>query len=578
MTSSLSTPPIGLTDLPNELLTYIFEFFDDGDEFLEASYNLAVSCKRFHDLFLPPYLSCFHISDPEVYSELVFLGTTNFNTLDALLGLQMSFISTIQDLVCRFHVPKGEREVDTVIMHLRRLYFFVSSLESVQNVTLVFAEGDSACGCCLGFRQGETLDWMLEEWSTTMGRTISKILEKGCQSLTISGGKYMVHSYYYKRGHKAKQAVPDGAFTKFKNLVGGTKGKAKEDARSTAAGVLPGQDDLLNVLRGEEWEFDRATGTGNTVVLTKLTDAAKEHSKLQSLTLQSRMMFVPPLLHLLVLILRLPSLESFTISNTSMHKKFWPTVFTLVAEHAGTHLKHLHLSGVRRMLATDLLDFVSAFPRLVSLHLGKDIQHVDHFDLAPFPDFPYLQSLHAPAPWVFKLFDAQRMGLTRLESLEVVYNIRNDGLVHWIRKPKALSLPMLLNLNLAPEARRPLTVSLRVHLGKNPGLKMMEDVKAEIEAEAGLEGAFNMPNVQGPDEMTLVFDEKLDEDSIALDKVLVVWLELFEGLRELEVLTTPPKSISHDEALEIMVEVMQDERLEGLKSVRVNGVRIDFDG
>lgn len=570
--------PINLAEFPTELLIHILDFLDADDVSLRAFYSLATMCKRFHDLFLPRFLARFHISDPEDYSELVFVGRGAFSVLDALSGVQISFIRSIRDLVCRFQVPRGEAEVDIVIMHLQRLYSLVSSLESVKNVTLAFAEGDSECGCCLGSRQGETLDRVLEQWSTTMGRTTSKILEKGCQSLTICGGKYMVHSYYYKRSRRAKQASPDGTFFKIKKFVGGKTRDSNESSPSDSK-VSQGQADLLNILRGDEWEFDRATGTGSTIVLTKLSNAAKGGSTLRSLTLQSRMMFVPPLLHILVSILRLPTLETLTIANTSMHKKFWPTVFTLVTESARPNLKHLNLSGIRQIQATDLLEFISSFPRLVSLHLGKDIQHVDQFDLGLFPDFPYLRTLHAPAPWVFNLFNSQKMGLTRLESLEVVYNLRNDGLVHWIRRPKVVSLPTLLNLNLGPEAHRPLTVSLRVHLGKNPGLKMTQDVQAGMEAAVDGDGdGYYGPSAmgaQGPDEMTLVFDEELKKDYEPIDEVLGEWLELFGSLKEIEVITMPPRSISNDEAMALVLRVMEDGGLASLKCVRVNGIRID---
>ncbi|KDR85767.1 hypothetical protein GALMADRAFT_205099 [Galerina marginata CBS 339.88] len=535
----------GIEGLPDEVLTHIF---DNADIQSDTLYNTALTSRRLHYFCLPLYLARFHILDPlECCDIICHTPPEGGDQLDALSGLQVAlFLPSVKKIVCRFKTLGDSDDYRTVMKHMHRLHEFIYSLSSVEDVTLVF--GNQRCGCCSDLDPGETLDDALVEWSQTMGQTLNKILEKSCVSITIIGGRYMGHSYSFKSGKKPVKN--NGPLNVIKNLFG--KGKL-------AGFTTADSGELIDVLRGGTWQFNRTSGTGTAVVLTPISIAAKSTSTLQSLTIQSMMFIVPPLLHWVVSVLRLRSVQSLLLMNLSVNRKCWPAVFSLIAENI-PHLLELRLSRLRQLNPMDLFQFISRFRHLTSLHIGRDVDGLDSFDLARFPDFPSLISLHAPAGWVFKLLSSQRQGLLCLESLSIVYNLRNDGLSHWLQRTSSPSIPMLLN-----EQRRPLTISLKVHLGNSPGWKMFEDLN--------LPSTVDRPKLDDITSLTLILDQEAKSGDMALAQVLPRWTALFYGLRHLS-LKSHPRALSAAETMMLSTQIIQEDKIPLLTSVEVNGVEV----
>ncbi|KAF8910169.1 hypothetical protein CPB84DRAFT_1937832 [Gymnopilus junonius] len=377
----------GINSLPDEVLDQIF---NHPDVPLGDLFNTALTCRRLHYTCLPLYFGRFGILDPSECCDIVFQPPLDDqNIKDALSGLRIAlFIQSTKKLVCRFNDLDDYR---LVIKNMDRLHSFISHLTVMDDVTLVFAS--QRCGCCSDFDPGETVDDELKKWSQSIGRILNTTLSKSCTSLTITGGRYMGHSYSFKSGHKASETESDksrGAFSAIKNLFG--KGKQ-------AGSNITNADNPTDVLRGGNWQFNRATGTGNAIVLTSLSISAKNTSVLRSLNIRSMMFTVPPLLHWLISALQLQSIESLSLTNLQVHRKYWPAILFLIATNA-PHLLELRLSRLRQLDPADILAFISSFPRLTVLHIGHNVDSVDNFDLGPFPDFPYLISLYAPAAWI----------------------------------------------------------------------------------------------------------------------------------------------------------------------------------
>ena len=547
-----------IDQLPYELLSHIFDHPGVPNETL---FSMSLTSKRMHYFLLPIFLARFEILNPTEHAEVIFRDVLP-GAVDALSGLKASlFVLSIKQLVCRFEFAPSVANYRMVIYHTQRLCDLLSTLTVVENVKLIM--GNDQCGCCSASLTGEALDAALMDWSTTIGRTWSKIIEKRCVSLAIIGGRYMGHTYSFNAGVNivGKQKA---SFMGIKNILP----KKRSDA------TLRQEEDVIDLLQGKDWRFQRAIGHGTTIVLTPLYSPAKENAVLRCLTLSSIILMVPPLLHWTISVLRLPSVEALHIKNVSVNRKCWHAVFSIIAEHA-PHLKDIRFSCVRQLVPADLLRFLSKFPNIETLHLGRSVECVDAFNLGAFSNFPRLHFLHAPAGWVFKLLAAQRKGLESLKRLSIVYNMRNDGLSHWIRRSSLPSIPVLLK-----EQHRSLSISLRIHLGSTPGWRMTDDVESVAEDELALD----QPGLGDITGLVLVFDEQLDEDDVPLAGILPKWLSLFFGLRNLAIKTshTVP-STEADQATDILVTglvvgILKEGGLAEIASVEVNDVMVTSDG
>ncbi|KAF8204064.1 hypothetical protein BJ912DRAFT_1052809 [Pholiota molesta] len=457
--------------LPYELLAHIF---DQSDVSNEALFNLALTSRRLHLFALSVFFTRFQISNPTEHAEIIFRNNPPY-TRDALDGLRIAlFVPSIKHLVCRFELEQDAEDYEVVIRHMRRLHELVSALKAVEDVKLVL--GNERCGCCSAFGSGDVLDDALMEWSATIGRTWSKIVEKGCVSLSIVGRRYMGHA----------------------ELIGD--------------------------------------------ILTPLSDAAKEHAVLRSLIINSMIMVVPPLLHWTISALRLPTVETLHIMNISVNRKCWPAVFAMISNNA-PHLTGVRLSGVPQLVPADLLHFLASLPKLRTLHLGHNIDCVDTFDLGPFPDFPSLFMLHAPASW-------ERWTLTLGTTLDhVIYS-------YLAQRTTAFAFYIAENLS-----------------RRHPGLA--DDGRRGEAAKSGFE--VELDEITS---LTLVFDEQIDSDDIPLSVVLPKWLSLFFGLRYLAMKTQPSVNgtgTTDAAVTALVVGILKEGELAEISSVEVNGVEVNSD-
>ncbi|KAF8167310.1 hypothetical protein B0H34DRAFT_10809 [Crassisporium funariophilum] len=542
MEMTTPAPSSGIQQLPDEILLHIF----DGPEIpLETLYNISQVSSRLHLLCLPLFFARFGTFEPSQFSEIIFQIDSTQN-LDLLSGLRLAlYVPSVKSLVCRFQLEGEAGDVYVAIRHLRRLRYLLEKLSNVEELSIYFE--NEACCCCEGLLPGETIDEPLESWSSTMGEMLDELLHKGCKSLYVQGGKFMVHTYSFKYGSKV---VEKDRFASIKKVFG--RGKLGNETE-------PSQD-YVDVLNREKWRFQRTPGRGTAVILTPISASARQKSTLRSLTIKSMLFLVPPILHWTISALRYMHIQSLTLRKLSIHRKCWPTIFTLVGE-AIPHLSELHLSCLRQVQPSDLLRFLRCLPSLTSLNLGHDIDSIDSFDLGPFPDFPRLITLSAPACWVLKLLSAQRTGLACLESLTILYKMRNDGLSHWLRRASSTSIPILLK-----EQRRPLTLSLHISLGSTPGWRMNED----INFARNLEGPGHTDDVTS---LILAMDHQPKDADVPLANVLPRWLVLFSGLRHLSV-NTHPRATFGSNAMLLMNQLAREGGLAGISNVDVNGIEV----
>ncbi|PPR05096.1 hypothetical protein CVT24_010083 [Panaeolus cyanescens] len=547
MSQLLPSPNVtGIDHLPDEILSAIF---DNSEVPLEDLFQLRLVSRRLHYFALPLYLARFKIKEPTTLAHIV-LKDRPIGTLDALDGLQAAlYVRSLETVTFTFDLNNTPNDTQIAMRHMRRVHHFLDSLTAVRSVVLIF--GDTICGCCSGLAEGETLDDGLLEWSSTAGRMLNKILEKSCQTLRIRGGRYLSHAFLFRFGKHDKPM--SGRFTALRNLFR-NRGSSQDDLESP--------EDWINVLRGDTWTFERAKNTGTALVLTPMTVLARAQSSIRSLHIQSMMLSVPPLLHWTIATIQLSSMTTLKLSKLSINRKCWPALFSLIAD-ANSELSEIHLERIRQITPSDLLRFLGRFPKLSTLHLARDVESIDSYDLGPFPDFPCLISLAAPASWVLKLLSSQRMGLGRLESLTIFYKLRNEGLSNWLRRTPGPSIPTLLK-----EQKRPLTVSLDVCLGNNPGWRMLEDIDTPESARR--------TDIGDVSSLTLIFDEKLIKDDIPVTSVLPRWIGLFFDLRHLAI-NTKPNTINPEELTKVKNSVKEGGGLAAIWNFEVDGMEIELE-
>ncbi|TEB32380.1 hypothetical protein FA13DRAFT_250644 [Coprinellus micaceus] len=529
----------GLLDLPEELLLAICERLDNPTVFI-----FALVCRKLHQTCLPLCFKRFEIRNPEKHLK-ISLGEDPY-TLDVISILNIAFhVKAIDRVTCRFVIPG--HDISVIFPSIRRLEHLVRRLKSVRAITLKF--GSDHCCCCKN--PSSFKDSWLEDWSMKMGGLMGAILDKSVESVTLKGGRYLSHLFVFRQrkgGHSTKTPT---ALESLKMILTGRKErKTLKDVESEP------MKEPLSIFKGEHWEFKRANsltdGTGNDLFPQMRPETGRSW-RLRSLNIQSMMFLMPPLLQWTVSTLQYSRIRRLTLNNLSINQKCWPAIFQLISS-AAPGLSELALLKLRQILPKDLLSFLSQLPRLTVLSLGRDVDSWDSYELGPFPDFPKLITLHAPAVWVFKLFSTQTRGLECLESLSISYKLRNDGLNHWLQPSPTPSIPSLLHAQ-----RRPLTLSVEVALGTSPGWKMFEDLKL----------GEDHPDVQMITGMVLSVDQEFTKEDIRLWTVLPKWLSMFTALRHLS-LTGHNRFIDEEDTLGAMAEVVRATPLQ-LVTLDING-------
>ncbi|KAH9486236.1 hypothetical protein JR316_0000300 [Psilocybe cubensis] len=538
----MSQAIVGVDDLPDEILLQIF---DRSDIPAATLLNVALSSKRLHFICLPLFLAKFEIMNPSEHCDFILRSPQKTpGSLDALTGLKVAlFIPSVKHLICKFHMPGDIEDFLYTAMHLRRLNDFILKLSSINTVSLQFS--NKRCGCCSELDPGMTLDRDLTEWSDAIGSVLSTILEKGCRTLTVSGGKYMVHSYVPETSRKGRIMSRWRQFLRKVKLAG-----------------LPNSYEWIDVLHGDSWIYKRASDTGRTLVLTPITRAAQSRSALRTLIIQSSMFASPPVLHWTISVLRLPTIQNLHLKHLAITRTAWMIFLALIAESC-PHLTGLKLSHIRHITASQMLRFLGRLSKLETLSISSSVEwyNNDSPEVGPFPEFRNLTTLTTPAAWLLKLLSSQINAIPNLRSIAIVYNLRNDGLFDWLETPaRPNSIPNLL----LRSSRHSLLVHLRVTLGRNPGWALLEDYR-RYEAQDPPHHLRYVIN------LTLLIDRKIKPNEMGLSTTLPQWVGLFCELRSLELRSVVLK---REELIELGSVVLKRAGLPELKRLLVNGEEV----
>ncbi|KAH6911133.1 hypothetical protein BKA70DRAFT_1269548 [Coprinopsis sp. MPI-PUGE-AT-0042] len=525
-----------MLDLPDELLILILDHISVSNEDL---ITLSLVSRRLHNLALSICFTRLGIRKPA--KQVKIYMTDKARVVDGLTVIRLSLnISSLDRLSIKFPACNNLR---TLIRCINRATACIQSLKSVERVVFVFS--DSHCCCCN--REGDDREkklepGLLQDWSSAMGGLMNTVIEKGCRKLLVKGGRYLGHVYAFRRNRASqsnhKLANPIEAVKSF--FTGSRSGDAMDSVKSLFSNSRPasssnlrggkGRDDSDDgrpppqVRKGDDWEFKRARHNA-PMVLADVTLAARKNTKLSTLNIQSMMFLMPPLLQWTISIMQYSPLEALNLEHLSVNFKCWPALFELLGGASGSHLTTLKIRNSRHINPVDLLPFVGCFPQLETLDINHDVDSVDCYNLSPFPDFPRLTSLRAPAPWIFKLLSAHQHGLERLESLTIIYKLRNEGLVHWF-KPCHPSIPSLLG-----EHSRPVTLTLEVRMGENPAWQLFEHLNGEAVSSSNQPDAVDLVS-----SITILVQEEFIKADIPLPTVLSKWLGMFPALRLLSVL------------------------------------------
>ncbi|KAJ2911381.1 hypothetical protein MD484_g9034, partial [Candolleomyces efflorescens] len=558
-----SAHPGGFLGLPDELLLAICERLDTNSLFFLVQVN-----HRLYKLCLPISFKKYGLTNPEKHIKLA-LGEANEgdedDKVDAISFLNIAFhIKKANRISCKFSVPGND--FDRLLRCVRRFETLIRRFSSVKTVVLIF--GNQSCCCC---ETADFKDEMVEEWSLTVGGLMTTILEKSAEAINLKGGRYLSHLFVFRSSRSGKPLKGGGGggrgsprpFEALKTMFTGKKERKLAETLK----------EPLSVLKGDGWEFKRSNNHNISLALSELLPPAQTDSKLRTLTIQSMMFLMPPLLQWTISAMQYCDIEKLTLSGLSINHKCWPAIFQLIAS-ATPGLAELTLSKLRQIMPNDLLHFLSRMTMLTSLKIDRDVDCWDSYDLGPFPDLPKLITLHAPATWVFKLLTAQQRGLERLETLCISYRLRNDGLTHWFQSTSVTpSIPGLLRAQ-----RRPLTLSVEVVLGNSPGWKMFEDLNAASGGTPPMkkEAQSDFPSdsdSQLISSMTLVVNQEFSREDMRLWTVLPKWLAMFPGLRDIS-LVGRNSTIDNLNVVEEMTEVVMAAQLQQLVSVDVNGKEV----
>ncbi|KAF7330310.1 F-box domain-containing protein [Mycena venus] len=175
-----------LLRLPDEILVEIFQHLDPYDPGIFAISTLN---KRLHYIALPIYLSGYGIPDASapVCQEIVLMPSR----LHLLGTLQTAlFIRSVKHISCSFFL-------NTLPHHIRRLTTFLSVLESVDEVTLVFLVGLNL----------DTTVPILELVTSAITKLVDVIMERQVRVLTIQDNLFLGRSSFQEREMRSRTTV-----------------------------------------------------------------------------------------------------------------------------------------------------------------------------------------------------------------------------------------------------------------------------------------------------------------------------------------------------------------------------------
>ncbi|KAJ6589770.1 hypothetical protein B0H19DRAFT_1249290 [Mycena capillaripes] len=218
------------------------------------------------------------------------------------------------------------------LAQIRRLETFVSRLTSIKEVCL---DLDSTHGVrCLSI--GTDKD--LQAWSSHFGGLLSCIIQRGCKTLTIVAGTYLINAY----------ELDDAG------------GRTKHLRQVIRRLFVPPAATALG--------FKRNPAQGKAHHRVAFPSLLSDTAQLTSLNINSATLIVPPGLEWTLAALRHSPINALSIAMSRVPARIWRVVLPLIASAAPNittlSLTHLDVDG-----ESDIISFLFQLPRLAHLHL-----------------------------------------------------------------------------------------------------------------------------------------------------------------------------------------------------------------
>ncbi|KAJ7470262.1 hypothetical protein FB451DRAFT_1253125 [Mycena latifolia] len=356
-----NTSDLGLLRLPNEILLEIFQQLDQTDQ---GIFSISTACKRLHYLALPIYLAAHGIADAqELASQDLVLTPPQ---LDLLAALQTSlFIRSVKHISCSFSLNSARpryspREMETFFLHIRRLAAFLTILERVDEVTLNFKDVNF-------WAVGESLS-ILERWSPLVSTLLDAVLEKGCKTLNVEGGMFIVHSSQFQ---------------------------PKPEPRA--------------VVKRRSVMFDVGRRIGSAFIgrpeIQQVPDS-KARAALRTFNISSRVLLLHPCYAWTIAALtNSPNLVTLSINRVDIPERSWDEILSNIHAPALTDLT-IDLRCRIRAAAFD--QFIARHPLISTLNLGRDLVAFREGDVASRDCLPNLHHLSASPSYVRFLMTDKR--------------------------------------------------------------------------------------------------------------------------------------------------------------------------
>ncbi|KAJ7107166.1 hypothetical protein C8R43DRAFT_937331 [Mycena crocata] len=349
----------GILDLPTEILIGVFETPSIPTD---AIYFVSLLCRRLHFIALPIYLRRQGM-DFNLKSVVI---TMRSDRKDVLSALQTAlFTLQTKQITCIFPHPSCTT-IFPILPHLQRLRKFISRLESIKTVTLQMDAPESVC-----LAVGD--DSALQAWSMHLADLLNCIVQKRCSSLSMVYGGQLSRTY---------ELIP-------------TRTPQNPITRLSAA-----LQRLIGLSGSETEEFRRVARQGKTRAEVVLSPTVYNFSNLNSLTIRSAIMLLPPGLRWTLAALRNCPITSLTLYHDVVESAIWNAVLPLMAS-AVPGLKSLVLQRAELLSDSDCLEFLSELPQLRHLTISSTTtSELTHIGPLIGLELQKLESLRAPPRYV----------------------------------------------------------------------------------------------------------------------------------------------------------------------------------
>ncbi|KAJ6469492.1 hypothetical protein C8R45DRAFT_1017254 [Mycena sanguinolenta] len=381
-------PLANISDLPTEILEKILE-----DVPSETLCSLALLSRRLNYIALSLYFSRNNMDLKNTTITLVPNGHDPLSALQRCL-----WISSMQRMEIIFPHPSCSI-VFPFLKQMKRVENFFSRITSVKEVVLQFDNTGSIRCLAPGSDQA------LRAWATRLRGLLTCIVEKGCTTLTVHKGTYLIEAYQLHPPKFPAKCLP----RLFRKVL------LPQDAKALG--------------------FRRNPRQGTADVSSAMPRFPAHVLQLNSLNIETATLVMPPGLYWTLTALRQCPITSLSIRMTLVEPQIWSVVLPLMAA-ACPNLTSLRLTDLDSPSSsyyapTEILAlaFLARFPRLVDLELthlwgvGVHFDWLDHLFRPKGATAPlkHLTRLRAPANIVRHLL-SRPFALPTINSICIVWN------------------------------------------------------------------------------------------------------------------------------------------------------------